>query len=43
MIELLKEEAREQGADAIIDVKITLAQHRRRDWKRAKATAVIFE
>jgi uncharacterized protein YbjQ (UPF0145 family) len=43
MIELLKEEAREQGADAIIDFKITLAEHRRRDWKRATAMAVVFE
>jgi len=43
IIQLLKEEARKQGADAIIDVKITAAEHRRRDWKRGEAKAVIFK
>lgn len=43
VIELLKEIARKQGADAIIEVKIISAEFRRRDWKRGEAKAIIFK
>jgi hypothetical protein len=43
VIALLKEIARKQGADAIIDVKIISAEFRKRDWKRGKAKAIIFK
>jgi len=43
VIKLLKEEARKHGADAIIDVKISSAEHRRRDWKRGEAKAIVFK
>lgn len=43
VIELLKEIARKQGADAIIDVKIISAEFRKRDWKRGEAKAIIFK
>jgi hypothetical protein len=43
VIELLKEEARKHGADAIIDVKISSAEGTRRDWKRGEAKAIIFK
>lgn len=43
VIQLLKEEARKHGAEAIIDVKITSSEHRRRDWKRGEAKAIIFK
>jgi len=43
VIELLKEIARKQGADAIIDVKIISAEFRKRDWKRGEAKVIIFK
>ena len=43
VIELLKEIIRNQGADAIIDVKIISAEFRKRDWKRGEANAIIFK
>ena len=43
VIELLKEEARKHGADAILDVRISSAEGTRRDWKRGEAKAIIFK
>ncbi len=42
IVQLLKEVARKHGADAILDVKITSAEHKTRDWKRGEAKAIIF-
>ncbi len=42
IVQLLKEVARKNGADAIVDVKITSAEHKTRDWKRGEAKAIIF-
>jgi hypothetical protein len=43
VIRLLKLEAAKHGADAIIDVRISSAEHRARDWKRGEAKAIVFK